>query len=320
MVATVFLSMGAILNVVLPVFAIMAAGYISGRAGILGLDSSRALNGFVYYAALPALFFGSLADTPLAAILYWDFIAVYGLGLLLVLLPSALLARALLGGRIELSALHGMSAIFSNTGYMGVPLLMLAFGQEGLLPAIITTALHGTLVIIAGIAVLELGRARDDSGPGPLRMAGLAVLRNPLFLSAIAGLLWAATAQPLPEPIKNFLDILGAAAGPCALFAIGLFMVGRPLRAGLGEVLWICLLKLVALPLLVAWLAFSVFELEPLWAKSAVIQAALPTGALIFVLASSYDVYVQRATSVILLSTLLSIVSLSVLFVLLGIG
>src|SRR5690625_4437939 len=311
--------MGAILNVVLPVFAIMAAGYISGRAGILGLDSSRALNGFVYYAALPALFYGSLADTPLAAILYWDFIAVYGLGLLLVLLPSALLARALLGGRIELSALHGMSAIFSNTGYMGVPLLMLAFGQEGLLPAIITTALHGTLVIIAGIAVLELSRARDGGSIGALRIAGLAVLRNPLFLSAVAGLFWASSARPLPLSIQNFMDILGAAAGPCALFAIGLFMVGKPLRAGLGEVLWICVLKLVVLPLLVAWLAFFVFELEPLWAKSAVIQAALPTGALVFVLASSYDVYVQRATSVILLSTVLSIVSLSVLFVLLGI-
>ena len=312
--------MGAILNVVLPVFAIMAAGYLCGRAGILGQDSSRALNGFVYYAALPALFFGSLADTPLASILYWDFITVYGLGLLLVLVPSALLVRFVAGAGLELSMLHGMSAIFSNTGYMGVPLLLLAFGQDGLLPAIITTALHGTVVIIAGIVVLELSRAQSGGGLGPIRTASLAVLRNPLFLSAIAGLLWAASAQPLPEPVKNFMDILGAAAGPCALFAIGLFMVGKPLRAGLGEVLWICVLKLVALPLLVAWLAFFVFDLDPLWAKSAVIQAALPTGALIFVLASTYEVYVQRATSVILLSTVLSVISLSVLFVILGIG
>src|SRR5690554_1278480 len=134
--------MAAIFNVVLPVFAIMAAGYLSGRAGILGQDSSQALNGFVYYAALPALFFGSLADTPLMSILHWDFIAVYGLGLLLVLLPSALLVRAVSGSRLEISALHSMSAIFSNTSYMGVPLLLLAFGPEGLLPAIITTALH----------------------------------------------------------------------------------------------------------------------------------------------------------------------------------
>src|SRR5699024_4712421 len=110
-VRTVCCAMAAILNVVLPIFAIMAAGYFRGRAGILGQDSSRALNGFVYYAALPALFFGSLADTPLTSILLWDFIAVYGLGLLLVLVPSALLLRAISGSRLEISAMHGMSAI-----------------------------------------------------------------------------------------------------------------------------------------------------------------------------------------------------------------
>lgn len=312
--------MEAIVNVVLPVFAIMAAGYLCGRAGILGQDSSQALNGFVYYVALPALFFGSMARTPLADILYWDFIAAFGGGLLLLFAAAALVARLVFRGSLELNAMHGFSAIFSNTGYMGVPLLQLAFGAEGVLPAVVTTVINGALVIVAGVVVLEIMRARGQGALQVARKAGAGVARNPLFLSAAAGLLWSWGGLPLPRPVATFMDIVGAAAGPCALFAIGLFMVGKPLRAGLGEVLWICLLKLIALPALVAWLAFGVFELEPLWAKAAVIQAALPIGALMFVLASSYGIYVQRATSAILLSTVLSVVTLSTLFLLLGLG
>lgn len=312
--------MEAIVNVVLPVFAIMAAGYLCGRAGILGQDSSQALNGFVYYVALPALFFGSMARTPLADILYWDFIAAFGGGLLLLFAAAVLIARLVFRGSLELNAMHGFSAIFSNTGYMGVPLLQLAFGAEGVLPAVVTTVINGALVIVAGVVVLEIMRARGQGALQVARKAGAGVARNPLFLSAAAGLLWSWSGLPLPRPVATFMDIVGAAAGPCALFAIGLFMVGKPLRAGLGEVLWICLLKLVALPALVAWLAFGVFELEPLWAKAAVIQAALPIGALMFVLASSYGIYVQRATSAILLSTVLSVVTLSSLFLLLGLG
>ncbi|MDF2096029.1 AEC family transporter [Aquibaculum arenosum] len=311
--------MEAIVNVVLPVFAIMAAGYLSGRAGILGQDSSQALNGFVYYAALPALFFGSLARTPLADVFYWDFIAVFGLGLLAIFFLAAIIARFAFPGGIEFNAMHGFSAIFSNTGYMGVPLLQLAFGQEGVLPAVITTIINGALVIVAGVVVLEVVRAQGQGALQVVRKAGAGVGKNPLFLSAAAGLLWSWGGLPLPASVGNFMDILGAAAGPCALFAIGLFMVGKSLRAGLGEVLWICLLKLVALPALVAWLALVVFELERVWAFSAIIQAALPIGALMFVLASSYEVYVQRATSAILLSTLLSLVTLSLLFLLLGV-
>ena len=74
------------------------------------------------------------------------------------------------------------------------------------------------------------------------------------------------------------------------------------------------------MPAITYYLAFHLFEMDPLWAKAAVIQAALPIGALVFVLASRYDVYVQRASSSILITTLLSVVTLSVLFSLLGLG
>ena len=312
--------MTAIINVVLPVFAIMLAGYLSGRFRLLGDASSEALNRFVYYGALPALFFVSMSRMGAGEAMNWNFVLAFGGGLLAIFVLSIAVALVLFPNRLGALGLHGMSANFSNTGYMGIPLLITAFGEPGKLPAIIGTMMTGAVVMPIGVVIIELDLNR---GSGPLTIARhvlLAVARNPLVLSAGAGIALSLAGLSLPQPIATFCDILGAAAGPCALFAIGLFMVGRSLRAGLGEVGWLVALKLLLQPAITWWLAFHVLEMPPVWAASAVILAALPTGALVFVLAQQYGLYVQRATSTIMISTVVSVVTLSALFVVLGVG
>ena len=312
--------MTTIVNVVLPVFAIMLAGYLAGRFRLLDDASSEALNRFVYYGAIPALFFVSLASAETGDAVNWPFVAAFGGGLLITFALSIAVALFVFPNRLGALGLHGMSAIFSNTGYMGIPLLITAFGDAGKLPAIIATMMTGVIVMPLGVVLIELDLGR---GAGPmtiLRNVALAVARNPLVLSAAAGLAMSMTGLPLPTPIATFCNIMGAAAGPCALFAIGLFLVGRSLRAGLGEVGWLVVLKLAVQPAITWWLAFEYFSMPPVWAASAVILAALPTGALVFVLAQQYDIYLQRATSAILISTVVSVLTLSVLFVALGVN
>jgi len=312
--------MAPIINVVLPVFAIMLAGYVAGRSGLLGDASSEALNRFVYYVALPALFFVSLARSGTGDALNWSFIAALGGGFAATFLIATAVAAFAFPNRLGALGLHGLGAIFSNTGYMGIPLLITAFGEPGKLPAIIGTVMTGAIIMPIGIVIIELDLGRGARPLAVVTRVFTAVARNPLVLSAGAGLLVSLLALPLPQPVATFCDIVGAAAGPCALFSIGLFMVGRSLRAGLGEVGWLVVLKLVVQPAITWWLAFRVFSMPPDLAASAVILAALPTGALVFVLAQQYGIYVQRATSVILISTVVSVVTLSALFVLLGVG
>ncbi len=124
----------------------------------------------------------------------------------------------------------------------------------------------------------------------------------------------------VPVFLASFCDLLAASVGPCALFAMGLFMVGRSSSAGLGEVGWIVLLKLIVQHLVTWWLAYRLLDMAPVWAASAVILAALPTGARVFVLAQQYGVYVQRSTAAILTSTVASLATLSLLLLALGIG
>lgn len=310
--------MAAVFDVVLPVFGIMLAGYLCGYFRLLGEGSSQALNGYVYYVALPALFFISMARVPVAEAINLPFLAAYGGGLLAIFLLSMGIAALLFPNRLGALGLHGMSSIFANTGYMGIPLLAIAYHEAARLPGIIATIVNGALVMALVTAVLEVDLHRGSSRLVVMRQVLLGVLRSPLVISAALGLLASAVDFRPPAAFATFCDLLGVTAGPCALFAIGLFLVGKSIRKGLGEVLWVTLLKLVAQPLLTWWLAFEVLALEPIWAASAVILAALPTGALTFVLAQRYQLYVQRATSVILISTLLSVGTLTALFLILA--
>lgn len=117
----------------------------------------------------------------------------------------------------------------------------------------------------------------------------------------------------VPKPIATFCEMMGSPAGPCALFAIGLFLASQRLTAGLAEAGWISALKLLVHPALAWVLTQTLFPMDPFWTGSAVILAALPTGALTFVVASQYQTYVERTSSAILVSTVLSVVTLSAL-------
>ncbi len=310
----------AILNVILPVFGIMLAGFLCGRFRVLGEGSSQALNAYVYYVALPALFFVSLAQVPVAEALNLPFIATYFGGMLAVFVLSIVIARLAFPNRPGALALHGMSAVFSNTGYMGIPLLAIAFGDAARMPGIISTVINGTVIMGMVTMILEVDASERS---GVLAMTGKAlagVVRSPLVSSAVGGLAVSASGFTLPTALETFCILLGVTAGPCALFAIGLFMVGKSVRTGLGEVLWVTWLKLLLQPAITYLLAFHLLDLSPIEAASAVVLAALPTGALSFVLAQRYGVYLQRSVAVILVSTLLSLASLFLLFILLEIA
>ena len=303
--------MHALLNVAIPVFAIMLTGFLCGRFRILGQDSTAALNGFVYYVALPALFFISMARAPIEDVFNWPFLAVITGGMLATYGIALLVATYVFPGRLSQLSQHGMCAIFSNTGYMGIPLLMTAFGEDGALPAIIATIVNGAVVMPLGMAVMEADRSEAGNFLHALKDVFSGVVKSPLVMSAMAGLLVSAIGLEVPSAIETFCDLLGAAAGPSALFAIGLFLITGAARHSKVEVAWASLLKLILMPLITWWLAEFMFELPPLDTAAAVILASLPTGGLVFLLSQQYQVYLKRSAAIILITTVGSLVTVS---------
>jgi len=194
------------------------------------------------------------------------------------------------------------------------------YAQDGALPPIIAT-LCLTLVFITGVvAVLEATRA---SGKSTLRMAAqLAgrVLRNPLVISPLLGILFSAAALPLPKAASNYLDLMAATVGPAALFSLGLSLIDRKLTGNMGEVIWLATLKAVFNPLLTFALVTYVIAMDPSWSKAAIILSAMPTGANAYVVAQQYNVHVDTASSVVVVSTGMSVVTISLLLIWLGVG
>lgn len=303
----------ALFDVVLPVFAIIAAGYVCGRQSLLGPESSEALNKFVYWVALPALLFKAMAGVNLAQVYDRSFLISFSGALAITWAVTSLSGWFFFHLDPAEAALHGLNGAYPNTGFMGIPLAIAAFGEQAALPAIVATIIS---VLSVALAIVPIEIARQNSG-NLFRSVGhvcLALARNPMMVAPCAGLVWAWTGLPLPTPLLTFTSILGAAAGPCALFSIGLFLVGKPLVEGSVEVAAMAFAKLVLHPVLTAALILLLLPTNPLWTKVAILSAALPIGSGPFVLAQAHGIYVRRTSTVMLVTTVLSLVTISVVF------
>lgn len=305
--------MTALLNVSLPVFGIIFCGYLSARVRILGPQSTEALNSFVYYFALPALLFIFVARAPVERIIYVPFLAAWGGGLAITFILMLFVSRVFYADSLGVMTLRAMNALFANTGYMGIPLVMTAYGEAAALPAIMATVTMSVVFIPLMIMLLEIDRHGKTDSAAIVRGVGMALIKNPIVIPVALGVMVTLTDFPLPLPLANLADLLGNAAGPCALFAMGMFSAGQSLRSGIAETSVMTVTKLIVHPLVTWVLVTRVFEMDHLWAVVTVIVAGLPTGATCFVLAQRYGVFVARTSSVTFASTLLSVVTVSAL-------
>jgi predicted permease len=141
------------------------------------------------------------------------------------------------------------------------------------------------------------------------------VVRNPLPVSIVAGIAYSGLALPLPTPVEKWMDLLGGAAAPCALFAIGLFLSDKSVRSGLAEAGLATVIKLLLQPLLAACVLPFFVDLKSVPGQVALLMAALPTAANAFVLARQFDIQVEQNTASVLLSTAFSVLTVSALLV-----
>ena len=308
-------TLAPVLAAVFPVFGLVAAGYLAGRFGLVMQASSHALNQFVYAFALPAMLFVAVYRGTLEDILSGAFLlAVIGATLLTAIVGFALSYFAAGGSPAE-STLRGLNASFANTGYLGIPLVTVAYGERAALPAALATVATNIVSFALAIVCIELF---VNPRRGGARRALLGVARSPLIWPIALAVLLVALGVKIPLPVERFATLLAAAAGPCALFAIGLFVSQLSIRTGLATTWQSTLLKLVLHPLLMAILAFWVLPVEAFWAKIAVVCASLPLGATAFVLAQRYGLLEAETSSGAVVSTAASLLTVSLVMALLG--
>ncbi len=292
----------------LPFFALIGLGWFAGRIRFFPEAASEWLTRFVFYFALSAMLFRFAANLSLAEIFDIRFAAAYLGGCMVVYLLATLVARLRKRPAAE-AAVEAQCAVIGNTGFLGVPMLTALLGPEAAGPVLMVLAID--LIVFSSLITLIITASREGHlSPRIVRTLALGLMKNPMIVSMAAGLLWSSARLPLPAPAEEFLAILGAAATPCALFAIGASLVSKTAER-MSAAIWLSFAKLILHPAAVAVAALLIFDVEPFAAGVMIAAAALPVAGNVYILARHYGVAPQRVSASILISTMASIVTVS---------
>ena len=316
--------MQAIFAITVPFFALVLVGYLAGRMHVLPESVIPGLNAYVLYFALPCLLFRFGMDTPVLELLNPAVLAVYlAAGLLLVFFTVALTLNDRIG--LKDAAFGALVAVWPNTGFMGVPLLVALLGPAAAGPVICTVLAD---LFVTSSLCIALSQASFDKNGGSGHGARAAVFRalraagaNPLPWSIALGAGFSLAGLKTSGPVNAVVQMLADSASPVALFTIGtvLWRAGKDVhtRTRVADYVPVALVKLFLHPLLVVLLAaaarllgapLSVFQISVL-----MLAAALPSASNVSLLAERYGADSGRVARIIMTSTVLSFLSFSAL-------
>jgi len=298
----------AILFKIMPFFALIALGYWAGRTRFFTQEATAYLTKFVFYFALSAMIFRFAANLELAEVWDINLVLAYLSGTVVVYLIATAVGVI---RRLDMptTAVESQCAVIGNAGFLGLPMLALLFGPQAIGPVMLVLATD--LILFSSLIVILISIGQDGRMSGAvLRTIPLGLAKNPMIVAMSLGLLWSGFNIPIPEPMNDFLAILGGAATPGALFAIGASLASKSAER-LTVAAWLSFCKLVLHPAAVSISALMIFKVDPFGAAMIIACAAMPMAGNIYMLAQHYGVAPQRVSAGILVSTALSIFSLT---------
>ena len=300
-----------VIELVVPLFALILLGFVSGKVARLPIEGLAWMNFYIIYIALPALFYQLLSSTPVSQFSQIEFILV-SIGSTFAIFCLVFLIARWRKTNLPEATIQGLAAAYGNIGYMGIPLGLAAFGPAAGVPVALIFCFENAMHFIVAPLFMALSNDNKQSKIQLIRKISVKILTHPFIVSTVAGVLAAVFSFRLPEFAGQTLDLLSKTAGPCALFAMGVSAALRPLKRVSVELGYIVPIKLILHPALVyCLLVWLVPNLDPIWLYSSVLLATLPTAANVFVLAEQYGVWQQRASSTIVISTLLAMLTVT---------
>ena len=312
--------MNAALAAIAPFFAIVLIGWLAAKRGMFSEAGLGGLNAFIFNISLPPLLFQTMSRAPEQGFgaegAGWTLLAAYGLATLALYLGAMVIGAALFGLRGPARTLFGHLSANGNVGFLGLPLAIAALGPEAALPTAMILTFDIVVVMSATTLLLERGRTPDAGAPPRGAGAALrAAFLNPIILGALGGVAWGALGRgalgmEMADPLARLLDVLGQAAAPAALFAVGATLAHKKSDRRQGEIATLCVMKLAAHPALTL-LSLSLLapEAPALWAAAAVLAAANPSSNNAVIFANNYGVYEARASATVLASTALCLIT-----------
>ena len=308
----------SIIEIVLPVFLVVGAGYIALKREILPEPTGDILMKFTQTFAIPCLLFLALYRLDFTAFFDLKLIISFYTGALTCFALGVLVARKVFKRRPGESIAIGFGALFSNSVLLGLPITERAYGVDALGPTYLLIALHTPICFLVGITAMEISRADGRSAGETARVTLVAMFKNTVTLACFAGVVLNLGGVPMPSALVDAMDMLARAGLPAALFALGAVLSQYRFRAALGEASAITAISLIIHPAIVYLLAVETFALSDEFVRSAVLMAAMAPGVNAYVFASMYDRAKGEAATTVVLSTTVSILTTTGWLLILG--
>lgn len=303
--------MSDLFTLALPFFGLIFLGFLSGKITRLPEGGLAWLNFFVVYIALPALFFRLVSQTPLEELTNWSFVVATTVTTYIVFTLAFVFGLWKTKGNMAEATIQGLAGSYSNIGYMGPGLTLAALGPAATVPTALIFCFDSLLLFTLIPIFMALSGTDEKSGRELTLYVVKKVFLHPFIIATILGVLAAAIHFEPPGWIAEMLRILSGAAAPCALFAMGVAVALRQVRRIPGELSVLLPIKLVLHPMLLFLLLGFLGTVPEVWIKTAILMACLPPAANVFIVAQQYDVYVERASSTVMIGTLVSVVTVT---------
>jgi len=300
-----------VLNLALPFFGLIFIGFACGKLKQIPDTALAWMNFFIVYVALPALFYRILAQTPLQQLARIDFVFATTLATFWAFTISFAVGMAIRRGDIAESTIAGLAGGYGNIGYMGPGLALATLGARAAVPVALIFCFDNIVLFTMVPFLMALASSRPMSVGAIALQVVKRVALHPLIVASALGVLSAAVHFQPPVALDRLMQFLQNAAAPCALFALGVTVALRPLVKTPWEVPFLTVVKLALHPVLVFLLLSFFGPFDQIWIDTAVLMAALPPALNVFVFARQYDVWVEQASSAVLVGTLVSVVTLT---------
>jgi len=295
-----------LIDVILPVFLVIGAGYTATRYGYFKQDYVEGLMKFTQSYAIPCLLFRAISNLDLAASFDAGLLISYYVGATICFVVGIFGARLIFKRDWEDSIVIGFCCLFANSVLLGLPITERAYGMENLTGNYAIIAFHSPFCYGVGITLMEIVRNRGNGGLKTVTSVFSAMFKNVLILAIALGFVANLTGLHVPAAIDEAISLLIRAALPAALFALGGVLVKYRPEGDMRTITFVCLTSLMLHPLLVWMFGISLNVPEDLF-RSGVLNASMAPGFNGYIFANMYGRAKRVAASSVLLATGLSL-------------
>lgn len=299
-----------IFSVILPIFLLLFCGYTSVKLNLMTKEQISALGAFVIKIALPALLLHALSAKDVSELWYPSFLMVYAAVTTLLFSITFYLSRQIFKNKLSHSAILSLGSSMSNTGLIGAAVLTLLMGNQSTLYISLIVILESMLLIPTVLILAEVGLLKQSNILAILKSTLITLIKTPLFLAVVFGLIFAMFQIQIPEQLDQVLALIGQTASPLALFVIGGGMVGLSIRYITPQSIYLVVSKNIVMPILV-FIGLSTFtnvSKEMLYAGTLI--AALPMPSLFGILGQIYGLN-EKAFTPLMMSTIVGFIVVS---------